>query len=53
MYIISKIVAQNKTLRSLAPRARPGIHALPRVGLHVHVRPGIQARVAHVEPPPV
>ena len=30
----------------------PGIHTLPRVEVHVHVRPGIQVQAAQVEPPP-
>ena len=35
-----------------APRARPGIDVLPRAGLQVHVRPGIQMQAASEEPPP-
>ena len=34
-----------------APRARPGIHMIPRAGLQVHVWPGIQVQAASVEPP--
>ena len=39
-------------LSQSAIRAGPGIHTLPRVEVHVHVRPGIQVQAKFVEPPP-
>ena len=39
-------------LSQSAIRAGPGIHTLPRVEVHVHVRPGIQVQADQVEPPP-
>jgi len=42
-----------RALRSLAPRAGPGILFSSRAGVLGHAGPGIQGQAAAVEPPPV
>ena len=42
-----------RALRSLAPRAGPGILFSFRAGVLGHAGPGIQGQVSAVEPPPV